>query len=252
MSFPVQVFRCSHLWPPGVSGPGPAASLPVPVPAGLHRPAGLPAAAVCHRVRRAEAHRPGWREPEGDGLSDGRRLHAAVSAAKLLSALLGSGLVWASEREEEHLQRLQVLHKHFALTVDVWSIENRLSWHLTEGSKDKQVEKWIRIYWVWGFMGHPRSKQSEKNHVLPAWFDRACLPWSVPECCVSWLAAGISSPTCCLTRPRPGSHTWSTTSWTPQVRTGLILTWLTIEDQKASPSIMQASCIGMPLSGCLL
>lgn len=158
MSFPVQVFRCSHLWPPGVSGPGPAASLPVPVPAGLHRPAGLPAAAVCHRVRRAEAHRPGWREPEGDGLSDGRRLHAAVSAAKLLSALLGSGLVWASEREEEHLQRLQVLHKHFALTVDVWSIENRLSWHLTEGSKDKQVEKWIRIYWVWGFMGHPRSR----------------------------------------------------------------------------------------------
>lgn len=44
---------------PGVSGPGQAPPLPLPVSSGLRGSAGLPAPAICHRVRRAEAHRPG-------------------------------------------------------------------------------------------------------------------------------------------------------------------------------------------------
>lgn len=44
---------------PGVSGLGQAPPLLVPVSPGLSGSAGLPAPAVCHRVRRAEAHRPG-------------------------------------------------------------------------------------------------------------------------------------------------------------------------------------------------
>lgn len=52
------VFDVSELLS-GLSGSGPAPPLPVPVSSGLRGSSGLPAPAVCHRVRGAEAHRPG-------------------------------------------------------------------------------------------------------------------------------------------------------------------------------------------------
>lgn len=54
------------------------------------------------------------------------------------------------------------------------------------------------------------------------------------------LAADFFSPTCCPTRPRPAWHTWYTTSWTPQVRTGHTPTWLTIKHQRTYHSIPAA------------
>lgn len=45
--------------PPGVPGSGQAPPLLVPVSSGFRGSAGLPAPAVCHRVRKSEADRPG-------------------------------------------------------------------------------------------------------------------------------------------------------------------------------------------------
>lgn len=92
----------------GVSGPGPAPPLPVPVSPGLRGPPGLPASAVRHRGRPAQADRPGRRQRRGDGVPVACRLHAPVPQPQLQSAVLGARRVRGPEREEEHLQRLQV------------------------------------------------------------------------------------------------------------------------------------------------
>lgn len=93
---------------PGVPGSGPAPPLPLPVSSGLCGSAGLPTPAICNCVRRTKAHRPGWRQRWGNHLSDRRRLHSPVSAQKFHPAMHGSGSVWGLEREDEHLQCLQV------------------------------------------------------------------------------------------------------------------------------------------------
>lgn len=93
---------------PGVSGPGPAPPLPVPVSPGLRGPPGLPASAVRHRRRRAQADRPGRRQRRGDGVPVRRRLHPPVPQPQLQPAVLGPRRVRGPEREAEHLQRLQV------------------------------------------------------------------------------------------------------------------------------------------------
>lgn len=93
---------------PGVSRPGPAPPLPVPVPSGLRGPSGLPASAVCHRGRRAQTHRLGRRQRRRDAVPVGRRLHAPVPQPQLQPAVLGERCMRGPEREEEHLQRLQV------------------------------------------------------------------------------------------------------------------------------------------------
>lgn len=60
--------------------------------------------------------------------------------------------------------------------------------------------------------------------LTPVW-DKSCSMWlGLSMFLFVWmsclcLASGIFSPTCCLTKPRLGSHTWWTTSWTQQVRT---------------------------------
>lgn len=93
---------------PGVPGPCPAPPLPVQVPSRLRGPPGLPASAVRHCRRRAQADRPGRRQRRGDGVPLERRLHHPVSQPQLQPAVLGPRRVRGPEREEEHLQRLQV------------------------------------------------------------------------------------------------------------------------------------------------
>lgn len=93
---------------PGVSRPGPAPPLPVPLSSGLRGSPGLSASAVRHGRRRAQTNRPGRRQRRGDAVPVGRRLHAPVPQPQLQPAVLGPRRLRGPEREEEHLQRLQV------------------------------------------------------------------------------------------------------------------------------------------------
>lgn len=98
-----------YIFPSGLFGPGEAPPLPLPLPSGLSGSIGLPAPSVCHGVWGAEAHRPGWRQRDRACLSDGPGLHLTVPPPQLQPALLGPGSVWGPQRDEESLQRLQVI-----------------------------------------------------------------------------------------------------------------------------------------------
>lgn len=106
--------------PSGVSGPGPAAPLPVALSSGLRGSAGLPASAVCHRVGRAEADGPGRRQRGRNALPERCRLLPDVPAQELHAGVLGPGRVRGLEREDEHVQRLQVIGGALPTAGNVW------------------------------------------------------------------------------------------------------------------------------------
>lgn len=97
----------------GLSGSGAAVALPVPLSAGLRGPAGLPAATVRDRVGLAQADGPGRRQRGADAVPEQRRLHPAVPSEELHGALLVPRSLRGPQREEEHLQRLQVRNDSF-------------------------------------------------------------------------------------------------------------------------------------------